>query len=116
MIDISFEKNPQLYTDYEECQKFLKNIKDSEFEYPDEVTLFHVYSEMRTDKELMAIKSYLATQNLEKSKMIVWSDYDISENKLIEPYKNHIVFKVYDPFEEAKGTLLEDNKIGRAHV
>ena len=71
MIDISFEKNPELYTDYEKCIEFLKNIKIDNYEYPEEVTIFHVYSEIKNSKELMVIKSYLATQNLEKTKMIV---------------------------------------------
>ena len=109
MIDISFEKNPELYSDYEECVKFLRTVKDEEYEYPTDETIFHVYSEIKSEKELMVVKSYLATQNLEKTKMIVWSDYDISDNPLIQKYKDLVIFKVYDAHEEAKDTLLEDH-------
>ena len=112
MIDINFDKNTNLYEDYEQCIKFLKvieEVEEKEFTYPDEVVKFHVYSEIKTPKELMVIKSYLATQNLDKTEMIVWSDYDITDNKLIEPYKNYITFKVYDPELEAEGTPLEGN-------
>ena len=50
MIDINFDKNPNLYKDYEECIKFLKGINEKEYVYPVEVTKFHVYSEIKTPK------------------------------------------------------------------
>jgi len=110
MININYEKNPELYEDYEECINFLRNIKDEDFKYPHERVKFHVYTEIKTAKELMVIKSYLATQNLDKTEMIVWSDYDISNNKLIQPYKDMVTFKVYNPEEEAVGTPLEGDQ------
>lgn len=58
----------------------------------------------------MAVKSYLATQNLEKTELVIWSDYDISDNPLIQPYKKYITLKVYNPQEEAVGTPLARNK------
>ena len=57
----------------------------------------------------MVIKSYLATQNLDKTELIVWSDYDISDNPLIQPFKNLATFNIYDAEEEAIGTPLEGN-------
>ena len=57
----------------------------------------------------MVVKSYLATQNLDKTEMIIWSDYDISDNSLIQPYKDLVSFKVYDAEEEAVGTPLENS-------
>jgi hypothetical protein len=110
MINISLEKNPELYKDYEACLEFLKNVKDEDYHYPAEKVKFHIYSEIRTEKELMAIKSYLATQNLDKTELIVWSDFDISDNPLIQPYKKYVTFKVYDPIKEAVGTPLKGNK------
>jgi|TARA_R110002012_G_scaffold291773_1_gene486422 hypothetical protein len=109
MIDISFEKNRELYEDYEECIKFLKTIKESDYEYPKEKIKFHIYTEVKTEKELMSIKSYLATQNLDKTELMIWSDYDITDNPLIQPYKHLVTFKIYDPEEEAIGTPLEGN-------
>ena len=109
VIDINFKNNPELYTDYEACLEFLEDINNSSYDYPSEVTNFHVYTEIKTPKELMVIKSFLATQNLEHTKLTVWSDYDISDNELIQPYKNYVEFRVYDPIEEAKGTPLEDH-------
>jgi len=47
----------------------LSSIKDEDYEYPEEITNFHIYTEVKTDKELECIKSYFATQNLEKNKI-----------------------------------------------
>jgi hypothetical protein len=110
MINISYEENPELYEDYEKCINFLRGIKDENYEYPQEKVKFHVYTEVKTPKELMVVKSYLATQNLDKTEMIVWSDYDISDNKLIQPYRDLVTFKVYHAEEEAIGTPFEGNQ------
>lgn len=110
MINLSYENNPILYFDYAKGLEFLSEVKDENYEYPSEVVPFHVYSEIKTEKELECIKSFLATQNLEKTKLILWSDYDISDNELIQPYKDYIDMRVYDPVEEAKGTILENNE------
>jgi hypothetical protein len=107
MIDISYEKTPELYFDYTKGLELLSSIKDEDYDYPEEVTLFHIYTEIKNEKELECVKSYLATQNLEKTKLILWSDYDISDNPRIAPYKKYIELRVYDAFEEAKGTPLE---------
>jgi len=107
MLPINLENSPELYTDYKIGLKYLKNLKDEDYEYPEEITYFHVYTEVKDSKELLAIKSYLATQNLEKTRLIVWSDYDISYNEDIQPYTDLVEFRVYDPLEESKGTPLE---------
>lgn len=110
MINITLDKNLDLFQDYKKCLEFLSNINYDNYEYPEDITNFHIYSEIKTDKELLCIESYLATQNLEKTKLILWSDYDISDNPLIQPYKHLIDMRVYDVREEAKGTLLENNE------
>ena len=107
MIEISYKTQPDLYFDFRETLKYLSKIDMSEYEYPEEVTPFHVYTEVRTEKELECIKSYLATQNLEKTKLIVWSDYSIEDNPLIQPYKEYIDLRIYNPHEIAKETPLE---------
>ena len=55
----------------------------------------------------MSIKSYLATQNLEKTRLIVWSDYDITEQENIQPFKEFVDFRVYSAKELSVGTPLE---------
>ena len=81
MLNLSIENNPSLYTDYREGLKYLGFLDDKDYDYPKEVVPFHVYSEFKTPKELVVLKSYLATQNLQKTKLIVWSDYDISDQE-----------------------------------
>jgi hypothetical protein len=108
MIDISYEKNPELYCDYKKGLEFLSSLEEEKYQYPDEITNFHIYTEVKNEKELECIKSYFATQNLKKTKLILWSDYDISDNPHIIPYKDYIDFRVYDPIKEAKGTPIED--------
>jgi hypothetical protein len=110
MIDLSYEKNSEIYFDFRKGLNFLRQIDDNDYEYPDEITNFHVYSEIKNDKELECIKSYFATQNLEKTKLILWSDYDITDNKLLQPFKDKIDFRVWDAASEAKGTILENEK------
>ena len=107
MITLDLKTHPELYFDYREGLAFLNTIKEEDHSYPDEVTYFHLYTEVRTPKELLAIKSYLATQDLEKTRLIVWSDYDISDQENIQPYKNFVDFRVYNPKELAEGTPLE---------
>jgi len=106
MIDISYETHPDLYFDYRLTLDFLKNIKDEDYEYPEKRLNFHVYTEVRNDKELESIKSYIATQNLEKTKLIVWSDYDINHQENIQPFKDIVDLRVYNAEELAKDTPL----------
>lgn len=106
MIDISYSTHPTLYHDYEACLEFLRNLKD-DGSRPEEPTLFHVYSDMRSPKEALCIKSFLATQNPYQTKLILWSDVDLSNNKFIAPFKDLIELRVYDPVAEAVGTIME---------
>ena len=109
MICLSLETHPDLYIDYRKGLNLLKDIKNEDYCYPSGITNFHVYTEFRNPKELMVLKSYLATQNLEKTKLIIWSDYDISDHPAIQPYKGLgcLDFRIYDPHEEARGTPVE---------
>jgi hypothetical protein len=71
MINISLETHPDLYVDYVKCIDFLKLIAEDNYTYPGHSVNYHVYSEVRTDKELLCIKSFFATQNLNKSKLVL---------------------------------------------
>jgi len=109
MIDIDIERTPELYTDYKKCLSFLQTIDDEDYEYPNELTYFHVYSEFKNEREFLALKSFFATQNLDHCELVVWSDWDISNDPLIAPYKDLALFNVYDPYSEAIGTPLENH-------
>jgi hypothetical protein len=107
MIHLSYEKEPDLYFDYRLGLDLLQSIQDDNYTYPNEKTLFHIYTEIKNEKELECIKSCLATQDLDKIQLVLWSDYDIDDNKLIEPYKELLDLRVYNAKEEAKDTPLE---------
>jgi len=109
MIDVSFETHPELYTDYIQALKFLKGINENDYTYPEHKVNFHLYTEVKNEKELLSVKSFFATQNLDKTKLVLWSDWDISKNELLAPFKNYIDFRGYDPVGLAEGTLLEGN-------
>jgi len=106
MININLENNEKFYTDFERTLDFLKSIKDENYNYPNHETIFHTYTEVKNKKQLMTIKSFLANQNLNHCKLIVWSDYDIQNNSLIQPYKKYVDFRVYNAHKEAVGTPL----------
>jgi hypothetical protein len=110
MLDITIEKDLLLFQDYKKCLSYLNSIDDENLSYPSDPVNFHIYTEIKTVKELLCVESFLATQNLEKTRLILWSDYDISDNSLLEPYKELIDFRVYSPEEETKGTVLENCK------
>lgn len=107
MIDIKIETHPNLYKSFEACLEYLGNIDETKYNYPKDTANFHVYTEAKTEKELESIKSYLATQNLEKTRLTVWSDYDISNQDNIQPYKDLVDLKVYSAFDLSKDTPLE---------
>ena len=86
MIDIDYSTHPTLYHDYEACLEFLRGINANEYPLPDDVVNFHVYSDMKSPKEALCIKSYLATQDLKATKLILWSDMDLSNNKFVAPF------------------------------
>lgn len=107
MINISLEKNPNLYLNYLDCLNFLQMLDEKQHSYPDEKVNFHIYSEFRTDKEILSLISYFATQNLEKTKVIVWSDYDIRNEPRVQRFKDLVDFRIWDAKSEAIGTPIE---------
>lgn len=100
----------ELYTDYEKSLKFLNTIEHDLYKHPRKKYNFHIYSELVDENQLMALQSYLATQDLDYTVLHVWSEYDITNTYNMIPYKNHpnINFHVYDPHELAIGTPLEN--------
>ena len=107
-MNISYDTTPEVYLDFRKALNLLKNTKDTDYSYPAEVTNFHIYTEVKTDKELECVKSYFATQNLDHTKLIIWSDYDISEQGNLKPYRDKIDFRIYNAVEEARNTILEN--------
>jgi hypothetical protein len=107
MIDISYGKNPDLYQDFKKALEFLRGLDENTFQYPQHQVNFNLYSEITDRKQLLSVKSYFATQNLEKTKLILWSDWDITGIPELQRFKSMIDFRILDPIELAKGTILE---------
>ncbi len=96
-----------LYKDYENALKYLRGIKEEDYDYPEDVVNFHLYSEIQTEKELLAVKSFFATQDLMNTRLILWSDYDIRDNARLAVWKDQIDFRVFDPVSLAEDTPLQ---------
>lgn len=111
MLNISKETHPNLYKDYKEGLNYLSQIKYEDYEYPESPVIFHIYTDLKTDKEVECVKSFIATQNLEKTKLMIWSDYDISDHPIITKYKKFVETKVFKREEEAVGTPLENHPV-----
>lgn len=108
MINISLESNPDLYScDIGKCLEFLANIRDEDYQYPDNVVNFHLYTDIKNEKELLSVKSFIATQNRDKTILNLWTDVDISSNELIKPYLKYVNYRIYNPIKESLGTILE---------
>lgn len=104
---INLKDNKLFYEDFAAGLQYLNNVNFDDYEYPKERMKFHVYTEAKTEKQLESIKSYLATQDLDNTELIVWCDYDITNQANMQPYKDLVTIKVYNPIEEAKGTPIE---------
>jgi hypothetical protein len=107
MINITEERNKDLYYDLEKCLDFCKSIENEQY---NDFTYYHMFWNVGlqpNEKHELPIKSYLATQNLKNTKLILWSNIDLRENKHIKPYLDRIEFRIYDPIKEAINTPLD---------
>lgn len=108
-MNISYAKNPSLYTSALSCYEYLSNIDYSLYEYPSTVQLFHVLSDIKNAIQALTIESFIKTQNLTVCRLCVWSIADQTSNPFAQPYLDHpnIEFRVYNPRREYEGTPLE---------
>lgn len=110
MINISEETHPELY--YENldlCLDFCRGI-DENVEFP-EKTDFHVFWNVGLPfgrKQILNLKSYLCTQDLEKTTYNLWCNVDLTNNPVLKPFLPFINFRLYDPRAEVVGTVLEN--------
>ena len=111
MLNISEITNEELYYNVEKCVEYCKSIP-SNVEYK-EKTDYHLFWNVGLPferKQILPIKSYLATQNLKNTQLNVWSNIDLSKNDYLKPFLNHINFKIWDPKKESNGTPIEPIK------
>ena len=63
-------------------------------------------------KQVLPIKSAIVNNyelNKDNLEINLWSNVDLSDNEFLLPIKNFINIKMWDPFEEMKGTILESH-------
>lgn len=88
---------------------------------PDERIQYHTY--WRSDlahfgeRQEWMIKSFFATQNLDTSRLILWSNGDLSQNKFVQKwirrYPDAFTLKLVDLDKLAKGTSLQGSRLLR---
>jgi hypothetical protein len=111
MVNITEEENKILYYDLDECLNFCKTIEDNN--KLKEIVDFHVFWNVGLPferKQLLGIKSYLCTQDLENTRFNLWCNVDLKNNEFLKPYLPFINLRIYNPAEEIKGTVLEGRK------
>ena len=97
MINLSYEKNPELYFDYAKGLKLLSGIKDEDYEYPSEIVPFHIYTEIKNDKEFIRHNKRYFTTNSQKKESIVLMELNESCSNLISySYLASVLAKKYD--------------------
>ena len=109
MIDIDETRYGELYSDFNKCLEFLKTINSSEIK--DNVN-FHMYWKNVRQferKQILPIKSFLTTQNLEKTNLTLWSNVDLTNNEYLRPVLPYINFKIYNPLTESQDTIIYGN-------
>ncbi len=107
MIDISIETHAELYLDHNRCVEFCKNIPATTY---DEHVDFHMLWKVGRPfgrKQIVPVKSFLTTQNLDKCTLNLWSNIDLSDNEYLKPFLPYIKLRTWNAVEEAKGTPLE---------
>jgi hypothetical protein len=105
-----------------DCYDFAGTVKSrssSMMTKDDEPTIFHTY--WRVDlapfgpRQEWMLKSFLSTQNLSRTKFILWSNGDLSSNKILQSYvlryPNNFSLKIVDVEGLARGTELEGNEM-----
>lgn len=107
-----------------DCYNFAGTIKTShdvpaKWIPPDERTQYHTYwrSDLATfgERQEWMIKSFFATQNTDTARLILWSNGDLSTNKLVQKwmrrYPDAFTLKLVDLDKLARGTALQGSKL-----
>lgn len=110
MLNINEETHPELYSfPIEKSLEFASSLTDTSYVESEKIK-FHFYWHIGKPferKQSLPIKSFLATQNLEKCEINLWSNEDLSKNEYLKPYLHFINLKIYDPILESKNTVLD---------
>ncbi|HKB09650.1 MAG TPA: glycosyltransferase [Vicinamibacterales bacterium] len=115
LIQISTATHYELYHDWRKALEFCRALPDAA---PREPATFHMFWRERSGgwwprvrrfgrKQALPVKAFLATQDLARCSLTLWSDGDLSGNEWLQPFLPHLTLRVYDAAAEARGTALE---------
>lgn len=116
IADISPTTHYELYHDWQAALDVCRSIPDGD---PPAPVMFHMYWRARRAgffrrvrpfgrKQALPVKAFLATQDLSRCSLTVWSDVDLSSNPWVTPFADLINLRRYRPEDEVRGTPLED--------
>jgi hypothetical protein len=116
LITLSPATHYELYHDWRKALAFCRTLPDVG---PSEPVTFHMYWRESAGswwwptvrpfgrKQALPLKAFLATQDLSKCSLVLWSDCDLSTNEWVNPFLDRIELRIYDPAKEVRGTPLE---------
>lgn len=119
MIDISTNRELYLFDSVERVFRSLEYAKSLPIPDWKEETIFHFYWRVPKEfgrKQVLPVKSAVATQDLSRTKIILWSNVDLRDNPHVKPLLPFIQLKIWNLEEEVKNTPLEHSKIIRGVV
>lgn len=105
---LDYSHDRQIYEDFIKGLSFLNNFwKTYSQPSASKEIIFHTYTEFRDFKQEYVALSFLATQP-SNHKLIVWSDYDISDHKIFKFGSNRVTNIVWNPLKESQKTPLQN--------
>jgi hypothetical protein len=114
MIDISTNRELYLFDSVERVFQSLEYAKSLPIPDWQEETIFHFYWRVPKEfgrKQALPVKSAVVTQDLSKTKIVLWSNVDLSDNPYVKPLLPFIELKIWNLEEEVKNTPLEHSKV-----
>jgi hypothetical protein len=116
VIAISPDTHADLYHDWRRALTFCRTLPDVS---PREPVTFHMFWRQRRAgfwrrvrpfgrKQALPVKAFVATQDLSRCSLVLWSNEDLSGNAWLRPLAPHLTFRIYRPESEARGTELAD--------
>ena len=103
---INFRNNPEYYDkNVEKALSFAKQMPYVDKE--DNLHLFWAVPKNFSEKQAMCLRSILATQDLNKMKVYLWSNVDLTKNEHLLPLLPYVNFRIWDFEKESKHTPVE---------
>lgn len=104
---ISISEMPKYYgNDIWESLEFAKSLPS--IDKQDNLHLFWAVPKEFSDKQVTVIKSILATQDLNKLNVYLWSNVDLTKNDLLKPYLPYLNVNIWNFEKESKNTPIEN--------